>query len=217
MKIVYYDLHFLLLQLIKLFDNIMLFLEFLKSIGLSGSSESILKEIIQTRTLKRSEYFIKEKSICKEFAFVEKGMLKHFYNTSKNEITRWVSIKGNIITSFASLINKQPGAENIIAITPAKLSVIKIEDWEELNQFLPELNIIWKTLVEQYCIGLEDRIYHLIAFDSKENYEFLFKNYPEMIKLVPSKYIASILGIEPRHLSRLRRGLMLKNRHLSLS
>ncbi len=195
----------------------MLFLEFLKSIGLSGSSESILQEIIQTRMLKRSEYFIKEKSICKEFAFVEKGMLQHFYNTPKNEITRWVSIKGDIITSFASLINKQPGAENIRAITPAKLSVIKIEDWERLNKVLPELSGIWKFLVEQYCAGLEDRIYRLIAFNATENYEFLFKNYPEMIRLVPSKYIASILGIEPRHLSRLKHELILKNRHLSLS
>lgn len=195
----------------------MTFLEFFKTIGLPETAERIVKEKIHMRELKRSEYFIKEKHICKEFAFVEKGMVKHFYTTPQNEITRWVSVAGTIITSFASLITNEPGNENIMALTPVQLSVIHIEDWEELNKTVPELNGIWKFLVERYCIGLEERIYRLIAFDAEQNYEFLFKNYPEMIKIVPSKYIASILGIEPRHLSRLKRNLMLKNRHLSLS
>jgi len=179
---------------------------FLKA-GFPYSRKDLLLECIEKRNLQRSEYFVCEGNICTEVAFIEKGMVKHFYNTPKGEVTRWVSIKGNILSSFKSFITQTPGNENIMAISPVTLSVLSSANLNRLKIEIPEVQGIWSYFVEQYCAGLEDRLYHLIAFDALENYRYLLENYPEMIKNVPTKYIASILGIEPRHLSRIKASL----------
>jgi CRP/FNR family transcriptional regulator, anaerobic regulatory protein len=172
--------------------------------GFPADKKTVLQKIIRKRNLKRSEYFVKEGSICSEIAFIDKGMVKHFYNTESGEVTRWVSIKGDILSSFTSLIKGEPGNENIVSISPVVLSVLNIKDLKLLAEEYPQVQKIWTHFIELYCIGLEERLYHLIAFDARQNYEFLLKNYPDLIKNVPAKYIASILGIEPRHLSRLK-------------
>lgn len=39
---------------------------------------------------------------------------------------------------------------------------------------------------------------------AEQRYEKLLKDEPELLQQVPLQYIASMLGITPRHLSRLR-------------
>jgi hypothetical protein len=51
---------------------------------------------------------------------------------------------------------------------------------------------------------MEERVSSLIALNAKNRFEYLRNRYPKLVMNVPDKYLASILGIEPRHLSRLR-------------
>jgi CRP-like cAMP-binding protein len=176
---------------------------FLKA-GFPEDRKSLLDKYIQKKNLNRGEYFTAEGSTCNEIAFIEKGMVKHFYNTPGGEVTRWVSMKGSLLSSFKSFIMQVPGNENIMAISPVTLSILSLSNLNILKKEIPEVQGIWSYFVEQYCAGLEDRLYHLIAFDAQDNYRYLLESYPDMIKNVPTKYIASILGIEPRHLSRIK-------------
>jgi CRP-like cAMP-binding protein len=156
------------------------------NLGFPPDKKSRLQECITKKLLKRSEYFIQEGSTCTEIAYIDRGMVKHFYNSPRGEVTRWVSIKGDVLSSFTSLITRKPGNENIMAISPVTLSVINIKDLNTLAEEIPPVQKIWTHFIELYCIGLEERIYHLIAYDAKENYEFLVKNYPALIKNVPT-------------------------------
>lgn len=47
----------------------------------------------------------------------------------------------------------------------------------------------------------------LIGLNSEEMFFFLQKTYPELLRTVPSKYIADFLGISPQWLSKLKRKL----------
>lgn len=44
----------------------------------------------------------------------------------------------------------------------------------------------------------------LISYNSKEFYNYLCEEFPEIIKHVPSKYIAEVMRISPEWLSKLR-------------
>ena len=68
----------------------------------------------------------------------------------------------------------------------------------------PFVRDFWTRSIEYYLIGMEARVYSLIALNAKSRYEQLLKDYPLLVSEVPNKYLASILGIESRHLSRLR-------------
>jgi hypothetical protein len=62
----------------------------------------------------------------------------------------------------------------------------------------------WTKAIQEYLIEIEARVYSLIALNAQSRYDRLIQNYPKLVSEVPDKYLASILGIKPRHLSRLR-------------
>jgi hypothetical protein len=59
-------------------------------------------------------------------------------------------------------------------------------------------------MIELNVIGFEDRVYQQLASDAEERYLYFMKHFPRFLEKVPQKYIASMIGIKPESLSRLR-------------
>ncbi len=62
----------------------------------------------------------------------------------------------------------------------------------------------WVKTMESNYVGMENSVFNLIALDTEQRYQWMLENYPRINHEVPDKYIASMLGITPRHLSRIR-------------
>lgn len=155
--------------------------------------------------LKKNDLWLKENEICQHLVFITEGMFRHFYiNEDGDEITRWVSLENAFITSLGSFIRQTKTKENIQAITPTKILVAKKEDWDVFCKDHEFARSFWTRAIEDYLIGMEERVFSLIALSAKNRFDYLKKSYPDLVMKVPDKYIASILGINPRHLSRLR-------------
>lgn len=182
-------------------------LNHLLSLGLTlGQSQKIMDGFKMELNLNRNEYFHKEGQTCNLIGFVVSGTLRHFYNSENGEeITRWMGLSGEFITSLSSFISRSPATENIKAITPCKILILTRDYWAVLMKTESSLNQLWQHTIEQHYIGLETRVYNLIALDANQRYQWVVKYQPRFIKEVPDKYLASMIGIEPRHLSRLRR------------
>ncbi|MNL58771.1 hypothetical protein D3C87_1824370 [compost metagenome] len=109
------------------------------------------------------------------------------------------------MSAFSSFISHKPTEENIQAIADTELLVLNKSDllflyenssaWQNVGRFLTEL---------QY-VDLEKRIVSFQKDTAKQRYEKLLSNHSKYIKFIPLKYLASYLGITPRHLSRLRK------------
>jgi CRP-like cAMP-binding protein len=67
-----------------------------------------------------------------------------------------------------------------------------------------EISNFISSIIEEYTIFLEDRIFYSQLMNSLERYEALLKNEPKVFQRVPLTYIASYLGISRETLSRLR-------------
>jgi CRP-like cAMP-binding protein len=174
-------------------------------ISLNEDEKELFQKIVTVQSLTKNSFFIREGQICNRVAFVESGILRHFYYTEdKIEVTRWVSLKNTFSTSFASFIRDTPSHENIQAIQDSIILTISKKDWQTLCDQYPTFHEIWVKNIESLYIGMEERVFSLIALQAEQRYEFLCNTYPEFIKEVPLKFIASMLGMEPRHLSRIR-------------
>jgi CRP/FNR family transcriptional regulator, anaerobic regulatory protein len=162
---------------------------------------SIFYEVI---VLEKDEFFHKENQICDKIGFIVDGMCRYFYHTEKEDITRWVSLKNEFVTSLSSFITENPSVENIQAIKKMKILVAKKIDWEKLYLEEEFFRLFWLKNIETNYIGMETRVFNLIAMSAGERYNWMLKNQPKFNLLVPDKYVASMLGIKPRHLSRIR-------------
>jgi CRP-like cAMP-binding protein len=184
-------------------------LKLIQKIMQLGLDENQARELVSLFkdevSLKRNDFWLSENTICQHLGFISAGMCRHFYYNDKgDEITRWVSLENEFITSIGSFIRQNKTTENIQALQPTKILVLNKEDWENFCKKNQNAYFFWARAIEEYLIGLEERIYSLIALNAKDRYELLRKTYPQIILNVPDKYLASILGIKPRHLSRLR-------------
>ena len=182
------------------------FTDKLKLFGLDDKQAIKMSSIFSTQLiLNKNDYLLREKSVCMQVGFIVEGMCRYFYvSDSGDEVTRWVSLENEFVISFGSFIKQSKTHENIQAIVPTKILAAQKEQWDNLCNEEEFARFFWTKSIEEYLIGIEARVYSLIALNAKNRYNSLIQDYPKLVRAVPDKYLASILGIKPRHLSRLR-------------
>jgi len=182
------------------------FIDTLKLFGLDEKQAIKMSSIFSTQLiLNKNDYLLKEKTVCAQVGFIIEGMCRYFYvSNSGDEVTRWVSLQNEFVLSFGSFIKQSKTHENIQAIVPTKILVAPKQQWDALCREEEFARMLWTKSIEEYLIEIEARVYSLIALSAQNRYKSLIQNYPQLVREVPDKYLASILGIKPRHLSRLR-------------
>lgn len=180
-------------------------IKYLAGFGLTQSQVEILSSIFHKKaTLEKGDFFTKEGEICRVLGFIEKGMCRHFYHTENDDVTRWVVMENEFITSLGSFITQKVSDENIQAIKKTEMLIASKDDWEQLKLKNEFVRILWTKNIEEHYIGMETRVFNLIALSAEERYNWMLKHQPGFNIHVPDKYVASMLGIEPRHLSRIK-------------
>jgi CRP/FNR family transcriptional regulator, anaerobic regulatory protein len=157
--------------------------------------------------LKKHQFLLKEQQICNKLVFLTEGMCRYYYTTDNgDEVTRWVALEGEFVVSFGSFIHQNPTLENIQTIKPSKMLLASRADFYHLYHTEPFVKEFWIRSIEHYLVGIEARVYSLIALSAQKRFEQLKQQFPQLVNNVPDKYLAAILGIKPRHLTRLRAG-----------
>ena len=177
----------------------------LANIGLTETQSeklgSIFKESI---LLEKGGFFHKKNQTCQKLGFIVDGMCRYYYDTEKEEVTRWVALKNEFVTSLSSFISQNKSQEIIQAIQPTEILIATRQDWQDLYKEEEFVRQLWVKNIEDNYLGMENRVFNLIAMTAEDRYKWMLKNQPKFNQFVPDKYVASMLGIEPRHLSRIR-------------
>jgi len=173
--------------------------------GLSPHESEILgAQFTNQKKLAAGKFFLKEGKICGEIGIVVKGMCRHYYNTADGEVTRWVALGGTFVTSLKSFIQQVPAVENIQAMEGTEIVIMPRANWLSVYEQHEFIRNYWTRSIEENYIGMEERVFNLIAKTAEERYYWMLENQPRFIQEVPDKYLASMLGTHPRHLSRIR-------------
>jgi CRP-like cAMP-binding protein len=170
--------------------------------------EKELKEIqrvVQFVHLNKGEIFINEGTIAKEIAFTNKGYLRVYYNYDGEEITRDITPLNTFATALPSFVSQTPSFEIISAITDCELITISRDHMDYLYNKYPKWERLGRRITEEMFVESQRRIYSFITETAETRYKKLLKQYPEMVRDVPLKYIADYLGIKLQSLSRLRK------------
>lgn len=176
--------------------------------GLCTISKQEMAEIARFFTvaqLKKNEYFLKEEQVCKKIGFLNTGLIRHYYATDHNEVTRWMSLPNDFTTSLRSFILQIPSIENLQAITDCELIVFDRKAFDCLIEKNQGFKTFYLKALEYNYITIEDRVFSLIEKSAEERFQWMAKTQIRFIQQVPVMYTASMLGITPRHLSRLRK------------
>ena len=155
------------------------------------------------RAVKKGDYIIKENQVCRDYYFLESGLLRFVYHGTDIEETSWVLFEGSFFTEMVSLKSKSPTKMSLEALEPSLLLSINESRLDELCERV-------KSFEKYLRLTWEENLYQLLQMkllqqftSAKERYELLIKD-KRFSQRIPQKYLASILGITPYSLSRLR-------------
>lgn len=181
-------------------------IELLKALQILPDQElQKLQGKIALRKIKKNSFLIREGEVCNELVFIKTGILRSFYsNLEGKETTKCISFENELTTAYSSFVTQTPTFENIHALCDTELEVLQRDDLYALYDESSEWQHAGRILTELHYIDQEKRTVSFQKQTGKERYESLLENHAQYIKFIPLKYLASFLGITPRHLSRLR-------------
>lgn len=173
--------------------------------GVTNKNAQKIASLFTESNLKKGDYFVKQEQYCDKLSFIQDGFIRVFATSNNKETTQWISSKNYFITDIYSLIFKQRARWNIQALTDCKLYTIEKENYYNLNELVPNWSDIEKKLIASCFITLEDRVFGHLSLTAEERYHKFYNNNKDLFKAVPLQYIASMLGMSPETLSRIRR------------
>ncbi|MFM9986344.1 MAG: Crp/Fnr family transcriptional regulator [Flavobacteriales bacterium] len=155
--------------------------------------------------LKRGDYFLKTGKQSDRLGFVQTGIVREFVLIGDKEVTKWISTKGYFVVDLSSFVFQSPARWNIQALTDCELHVIDDVDYRKIGEIIPRWTELEKLFIAKCFTILEDRIVTHLSMTAEERYNQLFSYNKELFNLVPLQFLASMLGITPETLSRLRK------------
>lgn len=176
--------------------------------NVGGKQALQLESLFRPVALQAGDFFMKEGQQLKKLAFVANGYLRIHRYTENKSVTQWISSPGEFITDLAVLSFDSPARWNIEAIGEVELLQMNADDYETINEIVPNWLEIEKLFITKCFLTLEDRIFSFISMSAEERYQMLFNYKKEIFNAVPHHYIASMIGMTPETMSRVRKKLI---------
>ncbi len=173
--------------------------------GVSTDDLTKISSFFKPMTLKKGEYFLKTGRHSDRLGFVQSGIIREFVFIADKEVTKWISTKGYFVVDLSSFIFQHPARWNIQALTNCELFVIDSKDYQKIKKVISRWAELEKVFIAKCFTVLEDRVLQHLSMTAEERYQQLFNFNKELFNQVPLQYLASMLGITPETLSRIRK------------
>jgi CRP-like cAMP-binding protein len=183
----------------------------LKQVSIDTASLEMILSMFASEELKKGDYFLQSGTVCRKMAFIETGYLRMYDIADGKEITLWIGSSGKFITSISSYVFQTGSIWNIQALTDCKLHVITKEKHILLGEQEPKWLEFDNLLLARSFALLEQGAFAHLHTTAQQRFDALMKNEPDLFLNVPQQHIASMLGIAPESLSRLRKNLARSN------
>jgi CRP-like cAMP-binding protein len=159
---------------------------------------------LKEKTLQKGELLIREGQISNHITYIKSGIVRSSYKRDDKEITISFSGEGEFITAMSSFISQKPTYENIEALCETKVLQISYAELMALLDKDKNIEHLYRLILEQYYISLEELLIFSKFKSAKERYLELLENRPQIIQYAAVGHIASFLDMSLETLSRIR-------------
>ena len=177
--------------------------------SISAADWAFFTSKLQRRVIQKKDVFLKLNEIENTISFIETGVVRLFIpkEDPDKEITFGFTFKNQFVSAYDSFITRQPSAYQLQALTETTLLSISYNDLQAVYKTTQIGNLIGRLTAERLFLVKSKREQNLLNLSAEERYIKLFKERPELLKVIPLKYISSYIGVTAQALSRIRKRL----------
>lgn len=180
----------------------LLFANIRKHICLTVQEEKTVLKFFKMARWPKKTSFLKQGSLCRKFYFVQQGSVRAYNsNAEGKESTVMFAVEDWWITDMGAFLQKQPASISLEALDDCLLFEIDSSNMDKMLKALPKLEKYFRILYQRAYVREQQRILSSIAQPLEKRYLNFLEKYPEIVKKVTQKQIASYLGVTPEFLS----------------
>jgi CRP-like cAMP-binding protein len=181
--------------------------DFIKSkVAIEETDLQIILSKFKQQTVKKGNFVLKKGQIASQYFFIKSGGLRFSYGEFDVRDTSWVVFQNQFFTEMSSLMPQKPTRFNLEAIEETVLLYISNVEMELLYKQFPIWQEFGRKTWEGLAVGMIEQIVNFQTLSAEERYLEFLKD-PVLIQKVPVKNLASLLGITPNALSRIRKNI----------
>jgi CRP-like cAMP-binding protein len=170
-----------------------------------------MNAILKEKVFQKKEYLLKAGHVCRNIFFMKEGLVRCFNHNKDKEVCTWFMKEGDLIISVQSFYRQRESKENIQALEDCEVYMVDHFELQNLYNSYLEYNFIGRILTEKYYLLCDERLQVLHLANAHDRYQYLLENHNELVQRVPSKYLASYLGVTEQSLSRIKKARNNKN------
>lgn len=169
----------------------------------------ILESIIVPQKYAKGEMILKEGEICRQFLYIDKGLVRQFYFKHGKEVTEHLGQEHTIVMCIESLFKEEPTKLQVEALEPTTVYALPKAELERVAMHNVNIQILYRKILEESLIISQIHA-DLVRFETaQDRYKKLCKLCPQVVLRAPLVYIASYLQMTPETLSRVRASTLL--------
>lgn len=182
-----------------------MFLNYLNSlVALDERTRQLVQSTVSRNEHKRKAVLQRAGAVCRQFHFVEKGILRVYYYKDGKDVTAWFAFEGMIASCIDSLFSGQTTLYYIEVLDDAIVHTVQYDIIEKSFLDYPQLERLGRILITQNYLLLDERMKLIIFHSADERYKKLLEQEPKALQKIPLSHIASYLNVTQETLSRIR-------------
>lgn len=171
-------------------------------------SEKEIQEILdifRVKNFDKKELIKRPYSISKELGFLVEGSVRGtFHKSNGEEATFRILEENSFIADAVSITTKENTPIAFQCLSKVCMLIAPYEQVENLLKSNLAFNIVMREYITENAVEIGRRHLQFLTGSAKERYLFILEQRPDLLKKFPLRLIASIIGITPTQLSRIR-------------
>ena len=169
----------------------------------------ILEGILEPVKYGKGEMILAEGEVCRGISYIEKGLVRQFYNKNGKEVTEHLGVDHTIFMCIESLFKEEPSRLQVEALEATLVYILPKSKLEAAAIRNVNIQMLYRKILEESLIQSQVHA-DLMRFETAPNkYKRRCELSPQVVLRAPLTYIASYLQMTPETLSRIRSGVLL--------
>jgi len=182
--------------------------------GLNPLDVVELARLAHTKKLKAGEIYIQEGSVSQRLAYIKRGLIRAYYlKKNGDDATLMLRWENQFVASVDSVIFGKPSRFIYQALEDTVLMEVDYLKAKPVIDKSPGLSASGNAFIVHMLGQAMERMEGFVLLSPEERYLKLIHEKRDINNRVPDKYLATMLGITPVSLSRIRRRIALQQKH----